>query len=63
MKCPKCGGDLEEKLFRDIKIDMCSACSGVWLDSGEIDLLLNGSANVIGNIVRSIHETFRKEDS
>jgi Zn-finger nucleic acid-binding protein len=23
--------------YRDIKIDKCSACSGVWLDAGELE--------------------------
>lgn len=39
MKCPKCGGDLHEVLFRGIKIDRCTACDGVWLDNGELQKL------------------------
>ena len=39
MKCPKCGGDLTEVVFRGIKIDRCAACNGVWLDSGELEKL------------------------
>ncbi len=39
MKCPKCGGDLHEVLFRGIKIDRCAACGGVWLDNGELEKL------------------------
>ncbi|MBI5015354.1 MAG: zf-TFIIB domain-containing protein [Deltaproteobacteria bacterium] len=37
MKCPKCGMDLIEIDYREIKVDKCSACSGVWLDAGELD--------------------------
>lgn len=40
MKCPKCGHDLEEKHFADICIDQCTHCEGVWLDEGELELLL-----------------------
>lgn len=39
MKCPKCGGDLNEVVFRGIKIDRCLSCNGVWLDDGELEKL------------------------
>lgn len=62
MKCPKCGNDLEEKLFRDVKADICSVCSGMWLDAGELQMLLKSSSDVIGNIVHSIDESFRRDN-
>ena len=37
--CPKCGEELEEILFRGVTVDRCSGCSGVWLDSGEVERL------------------------
>lgn len=37
MKCPKCGMDLLEIDYREIKIDKCSGCAGVWLDAGELE--------------------------
>ena len=40
MRCPKCGHALKEIEIAGIKIDQCSGCSGVFLDSGELDLLL-----------------------
>ncbi len=42
MKCPKCGGDLEEIKFEDVEIDKCKGCKGIYLDAGEIELLLDG---------------------
>jgi len=39
MKCPKCGGDLEEMEHHHVKVDQCTDCKGVWLDVGEIELL------------------------
>ena len=36
MKCPKCGMNLVEIDYKSIKVDRCSACEGVWLDSGEL---------------------------
>jgi ribosomal protein L32E len=37
MKCPKCGMELIEIDYRNIKIDKCSGCEGVWLDAGELE--------------------------
>jgi len=42
MKCPKCGGDLEEKGYEDVCIDQCKSCKGIYLDDGELQLLLEG---------------------
>ena len=42
MKCPKCGHDLEEKNYEDVMIDECNGCKGLWLDHGELELLLDG---------------------
>lgn len=39
MKCPKCGSDLKQVVFRGIKIDKCDSCKGVWLDDGELEKL------------------------
>jgi Uncharacterized protein conserved in bacteria len=39
MKCPKCGGALDEIVFRGVTIDRCNSCGGVWLDSGELEKL------------------------
>lgn len=37
--CPKCGEELEEILFRGVTVNRCFGCSGVWLDSGEVECL------------------------
>ena len=36
MKCPKCGMNLVEIDYKSIKVDRCSSCEGIWLDSGEL---------------------------
>ena len=36
MKCPKCGMNLVEIDYKSIKVDRCSACEGIWLDTGEL---------------------------
>jgi len=37
MRCPKCGMELIEIDYKDIKIDKCSECEGIWLDAGEME--------------------------
>ncbi|OIP64501.1 MAG: hypothetical protein CO150_06030 [Nitrospirae bacterium CG_4_9_14_3_um_filter_53_35] len=37
MMCPKCGMELIEIDYKEIKIDKCSECAGVWLDAGEME--------------------------
>jgi len=36
MKCPKCGMNLVEIDYKSIKVDRCSSCEGIWLDTGEL---------------------------
>jgi hypothetical protein len=56
MKCPKCGGDLKEKTFEDVQIDQCQGCSGVWLDNGELELLIGGhkAKGFLGKFLSSV---------
>ncbi len=37
MRCPKCGMELIEIDYKEIKVDKCSECSGIWLDAGELE--------------------------
>ena len=57
MRCPKCGHELKEVLFRDATIDRCTNCHGVFLDNGELEHL----AGQEGNMLRSILDLFKKE--
>jgi uncharacterized protein len=40
MRCPKCGMELNEIVYKGINVDKCFSCDGVWLDAGEMDLLV-----------------------
>jgi Zn-finger nucleic acid-binding protein len=37
--CPRCTLPLESKPFRGQPVDVCPRCEGVWLDSGEFEIL------------------------
>jgi hypothetical protein len=39
MHCPKCGMKLQEIRFREIDVDTCFSCGGIFLDKGEIDVI------------------------
>jgi len=39
MHCPKCGMKMQEIRLRDIDVDTCFACGGIFLDKGEMDVI------------------------
>jgi uncharacterized protein len=40
MICPVCKIDMIVVEYRQIEIDYCRKCSGIWFDKGELELLL-----------------------
>jgi hypothetical protein len=48
MKCPKCGMQLEEIAFGDVRVDKCFSCDGLWLDKGELDLIREKDGGFMG---------------
>lgn len=48
MKCPKCGMDMQEYEYREIKLDRCSGCGGVFFDQGEMEQLLERNEDFLG---------------
>lgn len=40
MICPVCKHDMIVVEYRNIELDYCNSCRGVWFDSGELELLL-----------------------
>ena len=45
MNCPRCDVALEEQKFKDIDVDHCPQCKGLWLDFHEMDQLEDHSMN------------------
>ncbi len=41
MICPVCKQDMIVVEYRQIEIDHCLKCSGIWFDEGELELLLH----------------------
>ncbi len=51
MKCPKCGMELEEIAFGDVRLDKCFGCEGIWLDKGELESIRKKEAGFLGKVL------------
>jgi Zn-finger nucleic acid-binding protein len=40
MKCPVCKEPMVVLELNEVEIDYCPSCSGIWLDGGELELLI-----------------------
>lgn len=49
MKCPNCSVSLVMTERSGVEIDYCPECRGVWLDRGELDKIVERSAQNIKN--------------
>ncbi|MEW5728166.1 MAG: zf-TFIIB domain-containing protein [Pseudomonadota bacterium] len=45
MRCPRCDVDLAMSERQGVEIDYCPKCRGVWLDRGELDKIIDRSAD------------------
>ncbi len=41
MKCPACKESLVIRELHEIEVDYCTNCKGIWLDAGELELMLD----------------------
>ena len=37
MSCPRCGLKLQQVRFRQVDVDACFSCNGIFLDAGELE--------------------------
>jgi Zn-finger nucleic acid-binding protein len=44
MDCPMCHSAMITLELADVEIDHCTSCGGIWLDSGELEILLGDAA-------------------
>ena len=49
MKCPRCSTDLHMGERNGVEIDYCMSCRGIWLDSGELEKIIQRSGKHHGN--------------
>ena len=53
-KCPRCSGELDEREFKNVKLDVCGRGHGVWFDPGELEMVLHMPRaeflRIVGNV-------------
>jgi hypothetical protein len=56
MRCPKCGMELDEIDFKNVVVDACFSCGGMFFDHGEIDKILEqeDSGGVLSKVVSGL---------
>ena len=52
MHCPKCGSDLVEIKYKNVLLDKCPDCDGVWLDCGELDQVVTGQDSFLDGMLK-----------
>ena len=57
MKCPACKEILFTLEHEHVELDYCGECRGIWLDAGELDLLLGDSTLTQGFLTAGNPET------
>lgn len=54
MDCPVCKNAMITLELFEVEIDYCTGCLGIWLDAGELELLLEDSAKA-EQMINSFH--------
>lgn len=64
MKCPNCNETLLMSDKNGIEIDYCPNCRGIWLDRGELDKIIERSADHYSKIenYQKDHDRYRSGD-
>ena len=52
MRCPKCGSSLVEISYKNIMIDKCPSCEGIWLDCGELEQVATEEDSFLGGMLK-----------
>lgn len=59
MKCPACRVPMYVAEFRQIELDLCAGCEGVWFDQGELALLLGDEPALASEPIAAADEATR----
>ena len=56
MKCPRDDGELKPEIQAGMEVDRCGACAGVWLDTGEGEILTRpGDDDLPPGVIAEVH--------
>jgi Zn-finger nucleic acid-binding protein len=59
--CPKCAGKFESYKFMEFVLDRCFRCEGVWLNKGQLELIVKRAAR--GPVGAFLDRCFSKDES
>ena len=62
MNCPNCNETLVMADRQGVEIDYCPKCRGVWLDRGELDKIIERSADYSPNAGPGSQQHFKHDD-
>ena len=51
-RCPKCAASLVTITYRNVELDKCSSCEGLWFDCGELDKVLAEEGGFLSGLKR-----------
>jgi hypothetical protein len=51
-RCPKCAAPLLTITYRNVELDKCSSCDGLWFDCGELDQVLAQEGGFLSGLKR-----------
>ena len=54
MLCPECREEMLVLEYDNVEIDFCNTCHGIWLDEGELELLLDNPDDVDSPILKAL---------
>lgn len=52
MHCPRCGMELIEIKYKEIEVDECPNCKGIWLDTGEVERIISDKESFFSNVLK-----------
>ncbi|TDD91361.1 zf-TFIIB domain-containing protein [Actinomadura rubrisoli] len=55
LQCPKCESDLDSHERHGVVIEECPACKGVFLDRGELELLIDAESRYLAELPDGEH--------
>lgn len=53
-RCPKCRIALVPEELRQVSIERCNSCNGVWLDEGKLERLMQSELGFVERMLRAV---------
>ena len=61
LSCPRCHGKLDERIYHSVRLDFCPQCHGLWLDAGELEMVLHMPTGELESAVNAVDPARREK--